>query len=67
MEARFGADFGGVRIHTGDEAAELARDVQAEAMTHGQDIYFGAGKYDPGSGAGQRLLAHELTHTIQQI
>ncbi len=66
MEQRFGADFGGVRIHTGATAAQLSRDLQAQAFTHGQDIYFGAGRYDPGSDAGRRLLAHELTHTIQQ-
>ncbi len=66
MEPRFGADFGGVRIHTDSEAVQLARGLKAQAFTHGRDVYFGAGRYDPGSSAGKRLLAHELTHTIQQ-
>jgi hypothetical protein len=66
MEPRFGADFGGVRVHTSGEAVQLAQDLKAQAFTHGQDVYFGAGKYAPNTDAGQRLLAHELTHTIQQ-
>lgn len=66
MEPRFGHDFSGVRAHTGAEAAGLARSVQARAFTLGQDIVFGGGEYAPGTHAGQRLLAHELTHTIQQ-
>ena len=66
MEPRFGADFGGVRVHTDGEAAQLTRQVSAQAFTHGQDIYVGEGRYDPGSEEGKRLLAHELTHTIQQ-
>jgi hypothetical protein len=66
MEPRFGADFSGVRVHTDGEAAQLARQVSAQAFTHGQDIYLGEGKYDPASKTGKRLLAHELTHTIQQ-
>jgi hypothetical protein len=66
MEPRFGVDFGGVRVHTGAEAAQMSRDLSAQAFTHGQDIYLGAGRYDPGSSAGKRLLAHELTHVIQQ-
>ncbi len=61
-----GADFSGVRIHT-DEAAQRAADsMNARAFTKGKDIYFNEGEYDPGSSSGQRLLAHELTHTIQQ-
>jgi Skp family chaperone for outer membrane proteins len=63
MESRFGADFGGVRVH---EAPQEAADIGAQAFTHGQDIYFNAGKYNPGSSSGKELLAHELTHTIQQ-
>ena len=55
-----------VRVHTGNEAANLNRQVSAQAFTHGQDIYMGEGKYDPGSTAGKRLLAHELTHVVQQ-
>lgn len=66
MEPRFGADFSNVRIHTDGDAVQMTRELNAKAFTHSQDIYFGAGKYDPGSSGGQRLLAHELTHTIQQ-
>jgi hypothetical protein len=66
MESRFGANFSGVRIHADSQAAQLNRQLNAQAFTHGGDIYMGAGKYSPGSEAGQRLLAHELTHTLQQ-
>ena len=63
MEPRFGADFSGVRVH---EAPKETGAIGAQAFTHGQDIYFNAGKYNPGSSSGKELLAHELTHTIQQ-
>jgi len=66
MEPRFGADFSNVRIHTGPEAAELSSGINAQAFTHGRDIYFNEGKYDPDSSSGKHLIAHELTHTIQQ-
>jgi hypothetical protein len=66
MEPRFGRDFGGVRLHTGPEAARSARGLDARAFTIGQDIYFGEGEYSPGTSDGRRLLAHELTHTVQQ-
>jgi hypothetical protein len=66
MESRFGSDFGDVHIHTGSESAQLNRALSAQAFTHGTDIYMGEGKYSPGSDGGQRLLAHELTHVIQQ-
>jgi hypothetical protein len=66
MESRFGADFGGVRIHTGSAAESLSRDIHAQAFTHGNDIYFNSGKYAPHTESGNLLLAHELTHTIQQ-
>ena len=66
MEGRFGADFGSVRVHTDNESVQMNRDVQAQAFTHGSDIFFGAGKYDTGSTTGKRLLAHELTHVVQQ-
>ena len=66
MEPRFGTDFSGVRVHTGGEAAQLNRSISAQAFTHGQNIYVGEGKYSPGSDAGKRLLAHELTHVVQQ-
>jgi hypothetical protein len=59
-------DFSPVRVHTDARAAESARAVGARAYTVGQNIVFGAGQYAPGSGAGQRLLAHELAHTVQQ-
>lgn len=66
MEPRFGASFSAVRIHTDSPAAQLNRQLSAQAFTHGADIYFGAGQYSPGSGDGQRLLAHELAHVVQQ-
>ncbi|MGS0687389.1 eCIS core domain-containing protein [Nakamurella sp. GG22] len=66
MGEAMGADLGEVRIHTGDEPAALARSVQATAFTLGRDIYFGAGSYAPQTTSGQRLLAHELAHTVQQ-
>ncbi|MCB2206164.1 DUF4157 domain-containing protein [bacterium] len=66
MESRFGADFSGVRVHTDARAQEMNRDIHAHAFTHGGNIYFNSGKYDPDSSAGKTLLAHELTHTIQQ-
>jgi len=66
MEDRFGADFGGVKVHTGSQAAQLSRDLNAQAFTHGSDIYFNEGKYNPSSDSGKHLLAHELTHVVQQ-
>jgi phage-related protein len=66
MESAFGADFSGVRIHADSSAERMSESVQAQAFTHGNDIYFGAGQYSPQSAEGQKLLAHELTHTIQQ-
>jgi Domain of unknown function (DUF4157) len=66
MEARFGQDFSGVRIHTDAPAARSANDVDARAYTVGSQIVFGSGEYAPGSTAGQHLLAHELTHVVQQ-
>ncbi|MEB3356329.1 MAG: DUF4157 domain-containing protein [Synechococcales bacterium] len=63
MEPRFGADFSGVRVH---EAPQESGAIGAQAFTHGQDIYFNSGKYNPGASSGKELLAHELTHTIQQ-
>ncbi len=65
LESAFGADFSGVNVHTDDNAAQLARDVQATAFTHGNNIFFSAGSYDTGSSKGQHLLAHELTHVVQ--
>jgi hypothetical protein len=66
MEPRFGSDFSGVRLHTDTQAADMNRQLNARAFTHGQDIYLGAGNYAPGTSAGQHLLAHELTHVVQQ-
>ena len=66
MEQAFGQDFGDVRVHTGGQAAESAKSVQASAYTVGSDIVFDHGHYDPSSAAGQRTLAHELTHVAQQ-
>lgn len=66
METRFNADFSGVRVHTDSTAIQLSRDIHAQAFTHGNDIYFNAGKFSPHSADGKSLLAHELTHTIQQ-
>jgi hypothetical protein len=66
MEPRFGADFGGVRIHAGGESARLNRQISAQAFTHSRDVYMGEGRYQPGSTAGKRLLAHELAHVVQQ-
>lgn len=66
MESRFNNDFGKVRVHTNAEAVQMSTDLKAQAFTHGNDVYFNAGKYKPESSEGKRLLAHELTHTIQQ-
>jgi hypothetical protein len=66
MEPRFGTDFSQVRVHTDTSAVQMNRDLSAQAFAHGSDIYFGAGKYDPESSDGKRLLAHELTHVVQQ-
>jgi hypothetical protein len=66
MEPRFGADFGSVRVHTGSEAAQMTREIGAQAFTHGSNIYFSPNKYSPGTESGRLLLAHELTHTLQQ-
>lgn len=66
MESRFGHDFGHVRVHADEPAAALAADVRAKAFTLGGDIVFGKGQYRPRAISGQRLLAHELTHTLQQ-
>lgn len=66
MESGFGADFGNVRIHQGAGADTLNRSLSARAFTTGSDIFFRSGEYDPGSQHGQELLAHELTHVVQQ-
>ncbi len=66
MSDRFQSDFSAVRIHDGGEAAQLAGSMRAHAFTSGRDIYFAPGQYRPGTPAGDRLLAHELTHVVQQ-
>lgn len=66
MEARFGHEFGNVRIHTSERAASAARALNAKAFTVGNDVVFGAGQYAPDSLEGKRLISHELAHVIQQ-
>jgi hypothetical protein len=66
MEARFGYDFSGVRIHDDARAAETAAAIDAAAFTVGEDVAFAAGRYDPRTAEGRRLLAHELSHVVQQ-
>lgn len=66
MEPRFGADFGKVRVHDDKKAASLSNRLGARAFTYGNHVFFGEGQYKPGSGDGKHLLAHELTHTMQQ-
>ncbi len=66
MESGFGADFSDVKIHTDSSAVDMSNNLNAQAFTHGNDIYFNSGKYDTSSTSGQHLLAHELTHTLQQ-
>ena len=66
FESSLGADLSSVRVHTGGESQNAAHAVGAKAYTIGQDIHFGAGQYDPSSGAGEHLLAHEVAHTVQQ-
>jgi len=62
MEAAFGQDFSAVRVHQGHEATILG----AVSFTHGDDIHFAPGRYDPSSPRGQELIGHELTHVVQQ-
>jgi hypothetical protein len=66
FEPRFGRDFSGVRVHHDPQAAKAAQAVNAQAFTMGRNVVFGAGKYSPATAAGKRLLAHELTHVMQQ-
>ena len=66
MEVAFGTDFSGVKVHTDSQSDQLNRSIQARAFTTGQDVFFRQGEYNPGSRGGQELLAHELTHVVQQ-
>lgn len=66
METSFQRDFTGVNIHTDQDATKMNKELGAQAFTHGKDIYFNSGKYHPETTAGKHLLAHELTHVIQQ-
>jgi Domain of unknown function (DUF4157) len=66
MEARFGHDFSRVQVHCDARAAESADAVKARAYTVGDDIVFGRGEYAPSTAKGRRLMAHELTHVVQQ-
>jgi hypothetical protein len=67
FEPRFGRDFSDVRVHTGSHADEAARSINADAFTVGNDIVFAGGNYEPGTAQGRELLAHELTHVVQQM
>jgi pyrrolidone-carboxylate peptidase len=66
MESRFGTDFSNVKIHNGKESVQMSSELNAKAFTVGSDIYFNEGQYNTGSESGRHLLAHELTHTLQQ-
>jgi hypothetical protein len=66
METGFHEDFADVKIHTDTSAVELNHQLNAQAFTHGNDIYFDSGKYNPDTVRGKHLLAHELTHVVQQ-
>jgi hypothetical protein len=66
MESALNADFSNVKVHSDSQSDALNKSVQAKAFTTGQDIFFRSGEYNPGSSGGQELLAHELTHVVQQ-
>jgi hypothetical protein len=66
MENAFSVDFSAIRIHTDSNAIAMCREMGAQAFTNGVNIYFNKGKYNPNSAEGKKLLAHELTHTVQQ-
>ncbi len=66
MGQAMGADFSGVRVHTDGTSNQLNQSIQAKAFTTGQDVFFKQGQYNPGSKGGQELIAHELTHVVQQ-
>ncbi|PTQ91923.1 nucleic acid/nucleotide deaminase of polymorphic system toxin [Nitrosomonas nitrosa] len=66
MENAFGTDFSGVRVHRDSEAMQMSQELNAQAFTHGSNIYFDHGKYSPSESLGKRLLVHELMHVVQQ-
>ncbi|MDJ0599293.1 MAG: DUF4157 domain-containing protein [Crocosphaera sp.] len=66
MGQAMGADFSKVRVHTDAQSDQLNRSIQAKAFTTGQDVFFRQGEYQPGTRGGQELIAHELTHVVQQ-
>ena len=66
MEQRLGQDFSDVRVHTGGKADESARSISAQAYTVGTDVVFRGGAYQPDTPTGQRVIAHELAHVVQQ-
>ncbi len=66
MESAFGTNFSQVRVHNSETAVQMSRDLNALAFTHGTDVYFNKAQYNPGTFSGKRLLAHELTHVVQQ-
>ena len=66
METAFGVDFSSVNIHTNSNAVQMNQELRAHAFAHGNDLYFNKGKYQPETSSGQHLLAHELTHVVQQ-
>jgi len=66
MGSAMGQDFSNVRVHTSSESDQLNQDLGAKAFTTGQDVFFRDGAYNPNSGSGQELIAHELTHVVQQ-
>jgi len=65
-EPRFGYNFSRVQVHADTKAADAAKSINAKAFTMGKDVVFGGGEYSPETTAGKRLLAHELTHVVQQ-
>lgn len=66
VDAAFGLDLGAVRVHTDDQAAAMSSEINANAFTHGTDIYFARGQFAPATREGRHLLAHEVTHVVQQ-
>jgi LysM repeat protein len=66
LGGKMNANFSGVKVHTDEKAVQMNKEVGAKAFTHGNDIYFNKGQYNPTSNQGKHLLAHELTHTVQQ-